>query len=147
MRYNDTIAEDMRKFAILAIFIAIKVLGGPTDEELLSSERIAAHKDAFQIFETILADAGFRKADYEEVHDPTLHFAKFIEWACFIQPVFGNSKNELLIGFDRDGKLGMFGRESLAPMCECPGDHLYSVKKEKMDEAIKEIWRTQDSES
>ena len=135
----------MKILTALAVFLACQVLANPTDEELLQLERITDHKGSFEKIESILSEAGFRKAKANEVTDSTLHFDRFIEWAYFTQPVYKQSKNELLIGYDEEGKMGMSATESLPPMCECPGDHFYRDKGDQMNRAVDEIWKLNNS--
>ena len=138
-----SVGKEMKQLTALAIVIACQVFGNPTDQELLQLERITEHKEIFAEIESILLKAGFRKAKTNEVTNPTLHFDRFVEWAYFVQPIYEESKNELLIGYDKDGTMSMSGKESLSPMCDCPGDHLFPIKAEEMEEAIQRIWKLQ----
>jgi len=143
--YGLCVGKEMNKLTALAIFFTCQVFGTPTDEELLQLERITEHKESFVKIEAILSKAGFRKAKINDVTNPTLHFDRFIEWAYFIQPVYKQSKNELLVGYDEEGRFDMSGIETLQPLCKCPGNNFYRKRGTEMNQAIEMIWELHNS--
>lgn len=128
------------KPAIVALaFVCAVGRSDAPGEALLSVARINAHSAELAKVENILDAAGFRRGTYQEVSDPTAHFEGFEEWIYFVQPIFNDARNELLIGFDERGELKLSASQALSPMCDCPGDELYAKKAAEMDRALERI--------
>ncbi len=130
------------KFVLAALLLTTCLHAGsePTAEELLKPRRVEENEALFERIDIFFSHRGLRPAEIMDLEDPTIHFADkaLHEWAYFIQPIDGETKNIVMIGFDSSGAQVTY-QTSVIVLCGC--DMLINKKTRELEKHMKDLER------